>query len=241
MTWGYTKDTTIDTLKNKSIEARKLFSEIANKALADGKDEESAIFAGTSAVAMLERQKAREIKKAAQEQKELELNTPVPFHLQAIKEAAELKKQQVIQEEIQANQEFVEKVTSVVKENQPTIEISSVYFDNDGKLVLNFSDGRKVKSSNSVPEQLVNSNQIIVTENTPATQELKEVNPVFTYDVNGNVSRIDYESGNYKTFIYVNGLVDQLDYVMPEITLRKNFIYDGSGNVLSIVDTSIAT
>lgn len=50
MPWGVTKDKMLDSLKNKSLEARKIFAEVANAALSDGKSEEYAIRAGLEAI-----------------------------------------------------------------------------------------------------------------------------------------------------------------------------------------------
>lgn len=51
-------------------------------------------------------------------------------------------------------------------------------------------------------------------------------NPVPTYDGNGNVTRIDYANGSYKTFIYTGDLLTQIDFVRPGLTtIRKTLSY----------------
>ena len=61
----------------------------------------------------------------------------------------------------------------------------------------------------------------------------QETGPAFTY-TSGLVTRIDYDSGNYKLFTYTSGVLTQIDYVRPgSTTIRKTFTY--SGDVLSSI------
>jgi hypothetical protein len=67
-----------------------------------------------------------------------------------------------------------------------------------------------------------------------------KLNPVFTYDNNDNVIRIDYSSGDYKLFYYnEEQTIVQLDYVTNEVTKRRVFNYDSQGILTSITDTEI--
>jgi hypothetical protein len=65
---------------------------------------------------------------------------------------------------------------------------------------------------------------------------LIETGPVFTY-VLGVLSRINYDSGNYKTLTYSSGRLDQLDYVAGSVTTRKTFAYNPDGSLASIDQT----
>jgi hypothetical protein len=69
---------------------------------------------------------------------------------------------------------------------------------------------------------------------------IEETDPVFTYDIDGNVTRIDFESGHYKTITYdSNGIPLQLDYVVGTLTKRRTFNYNIDGVITSITDTEI--
>lgn len=64
--------------------------------------------------------------------------------------------------------------------------------------------------------------------------DLNETNPVFTY-TSGNLSRIDYSSGNYKLFSYdLSGNLLQVDFVKGTTTFRKSFTYDINSNLTNI-------
>jgi hypothetical protein len=112
MPFTATKEGILPSLKNKSLEIRQAFAKAANAALSSGKTEDEAIFAGMQVVSQIERKKDQEIKK----ERQAEAAKPPPWHLQAIQESAEIKKQQRIQEEFQANAEFREKVAKAISE-----------------------------------------------------------------------------------------------------------------------------
>lgn len=63
-----------------------------------------------------------------------------------------------------------------------------------------------------------------------------ESGPAFTY-TDGRVSRIDYDSGAYKTFTYAGGVLTQLDYVVGSVTTRKAFAYNPDGTLAAITQT----
>jgi hypothetical protein len=55
--------------------------------------------------------------------------------------------------------------------------------------------------------------------------------PSFTY-VNGDVSQIDYDGGEQKLFTYnVGGDLEQVDFIQDGLTLRKEFVYTGGGDL----------
>lgn len=67
----------------------------------------------------------------------------------------------------------------------------------------------------------------------------EETDPVFTY-TSGNLSRIDYASGNYKLFTYdLAGNLTQLDFVKSSITYRKVMQYDLDFNLTDITFSTI--
>jgi hypothetical protein len=53
----------------------------------------------------------------------------------------------------------------------------------------------------------------------------------------GLLTRVDYDSGNYKTFTYTSGVLTQLDYVVGATTTRKTFNYNPDGTLSSITQT----
>jgi len=58
----------------------------------------------------------------------------------------------------------------------------------------------------------------------------KETGPAFTY-TSGRITRIDYDSGNYKLLSYDslnNYRISRVDYIRGALTTRKDFIYTGS-------------
>jgi hypothetical protein len=71
----------------------------------------------------------------------------------------------------------------------------------------------------------------------PPGDSFFEINPVFSY-TNGNLTRIDYESGNYKTFAYSNGALSVLTYYTSEKVITKTFAYT-NGALTSIVQTEV--
>ena len=67
----------------------------------------------------------------------------------------------------------------------------------------------------------------------PAAPEY--IGPAFTYNVDGTLSRIDYNDGSYKLFTYSSGILDQINFfIFGGDTIRKSFNY--SGGVLSSID-----
>jgi hypothetical protein len=65
-----------------------------------------------------------------------------------------------------------------------------------------------------------------------------EKSPEFTYTT-GVLTRVDYDSGNYKLFTYTSGVLTQLDYVVGSVTTRKTFNYNLDGSLASITQTII--
>ena len=70
------------------------------------------------------------------------------------------------------------------------------------------------------------------------TTDISETGPSLTY-TSSILTRIDYDSGNYKTFTYASGVLTQLDYVVGAVTTRKTFNYNPDGSLASIDQTVI--
>lgn len=121
MPWSASKEGTLPSLKNKSLEARQLFAEVANKAMAGGKGEEYSIRAGLAAVSNLEHKKKKLAKAALEEQKQSRIQAEesyvAPSHLSALIEAANIKKQKellAIAEQNAADEAFKNDVINTV-------------------------------------------------------------------------------------------------------------------------------
>lgn len=237
MPWTATKEGTLPSLKNKSIEYRKVFAKVANEALDKGMSEEEAIVAGLSAANSHERKKSSEIKK--QLIAEREKANYVPSHIQLIKDAAIAKKQMQLDAIAESERLLTEKIKSVVSNDSSFIE--DMRFDSDGKLVVKLKDGSSIKTANSAPSDVINKYvSVSVTEQIAAISDVQELNPVYSYNTNGDVTRIDYDSGNYKVFTYgTSGALIQLDYVKGAVTYRKTYNYDSNGTLLNIIDSTI--
>lgn len=50
--------------------------------------------------------------------------------------------------------------------------------------------------------------------------------PEFTYDLTGNLTRIDYPDGSFKTFAYTDGLLTQITYELDGVAGIRDFVYD---------------
>lgn len=74
-------------------------------------------------------------------------------------------------------------------------------------------------------------------ENVPeASVTWRESGPAFTY-TGGVLTRIDYDSGNYKLFTYGGGVVTRIDYIRGATTIRKDFTYNLDGTLAYITQT----
>lgn len=65
-----------------------------------------------------------------------------------------------------------------------------------------------------------------------------EPNPIFQY-VNGALARIDYPSGNYKLFEYLDGQLHTVTYYESDITTRKTFYYNVDNSLQRIEETTL--
>jgi hypothetical protein len=63
---------------------------------------------------------------------------------------------------------------------------------------------------------------------TGGTTTTEPISPDFTYDINGNLTQIDYAGGEQKVFTYNgNGDLQYLDFIKDGTTWRKEFFYVG--------------
>lgn len=138
--------------------------------------------------------------------------------------------------------DIIKKAAEVKKASQ---ELASTTFDETGRLILKYKDGRVIKSDKGISTNIIEQNIKIApstaqTEYPPGTDnpfsDENELNRSFTF-TGSQLTRIDYASGNYKIFTYTGERLDQIDYVKGATTYRKVFIYDGSGNITSINHT----
>lgn len=67
----------------------------------------------------------------------------------------------------------------------------------------------------------------------------EETNPTYTYTL-GNLTRVDYTSGNYKLLTYdLNTNLTQVDFVKGAVTYRKVFTYDVDFNLTAITFSTL--
>ncbi len=116
----------------------------------------------------------------------------------------------------------------------------------NGHLFVRPTYGQKLRDNDDVVIQNPVHGDVLKYDQTTSTWknqpdqtsgDAPELNPVFTYNVDSELTRIDYASGNYKLFTYSTGTLTQLDYVKGVTTYRKTFIYDVNSNLTSIVQT----
>lgn len=83
------------------------------------------------------------------------------------------------------------------------------------------------------------SNQVLTytgTEWVNSTPTGAETGPEFTYSA-GELTQIDYDSGNYKLFSYSSGALSRVDYIVGAITYRDDFTYNMDGTLAEITRT----
>ncbi len=121
----------------------------------------------------------------------------------------------------------------------PVLEGSSIYFTKDnttGYMTLYMTnEAGDVTYRTHTRSDVLN----IINDFVENTQRLyiKESNPVMTY-TNGRLSRIDYASGAYKTFIYnPNNSINEVVSVRPQFTLTKTMVYNVDGSLHQITQT----
>lgn len=87
-----------------------------------------------------------------------------------------------------------------------------------------------VVNNNLTPELLLHvpeTNNLYLTTTTERALTLAtdKQEPALTYDVGGNVIRIDYNDGSYKVFTYTSGNLTQIDHTTILGTFRKTLVY----------------
>ena len=154
MPWTSSKEGTLPSLKNKSLEARKIFAEVANAALAKGRSEEESIIAGLGAVNQYEKKNKKTQTKS--------IKPPVPSHLRAILEA-----RKAVSTEVEEDQEIPLIHQAFLGKNAltPNQERSlvSARWDEQGRLILQFDTGERIITE-PVPITEYVRNQVYVSQ-----------------------------------------------------------------------------
>jgi hypothetical protein len=241
----WSSSNTIPELDGKPIEIRQRFADAANAALTKGRTQQEAVFAGITAARTLE----RKIEKAAAEkltEEKIKRNT-VPLHLQVIKQAATLK--------IAKESKPVEKAEEVKTVSDIAAEIVDLRFDEEGYLQVKFRSGKTLKTKNTAPRQEAVS-QYVTIQNSPVVTETggnqtylsefsdeNELDRTMVYS-GGVLTRVNYESGNYKILTYNTDQLFRVDYIKTDNkTYRKTFYYNTDGSLASvdyqILDTNV--
>lgn len=220
----YTTSNLKPELLKKALKYRQAFVDAANAALQKGRSQSDAEFVGLAAVARLETIDAKNASKAIE--KDVASRKPPP-HLEAVLRAREIIKAESKPDTLPM---------------QPGVQIKGVRFTPQGKLVVLFDDGTEKVSDNEVPvDSIINQYVTVQAPSGPPVGEggvsefddINELDRIMTYSA-GELVRIDYQSGNYKTFTYTSGNLTQVDYVKGSTTYRKTMSYDGSGNLTSV-------
>ncbi len=230
----WSSSNTIPELDGKPIEIRQRFADAANAALTKGRTQQEAVFAGITAARTLE----RKIEKAAAEkltEEKIKRNT-VPLHLQVIKQAATLK--------VAKESKPVEKAEEVKTVSDIAAEIVDLRFDEEGYLQIKFKSGKTLKTKNTAPRQEAVS-QYVTIQNSPVVTETggggqgylsefsdeNELDRTMVY-TDGVLTRVNYQSGNYKTLEYSGDQLFRVDYFKTDgKTYRKTFYYNVDGSL----------
>lgn len=96
--------------------------------------------------------------------------------------------------------------------------------------VDNTSDANKPISTATQIALNLKADSSTLTDHVANFNAHKETGPAFTY-TSGRITRIDYDSGNYKLLSYDalnNYRISRVDYIRGALTTRKDFVYTGS-------------
>ena len=128
----------------------------------------------------------------------------------------------------------VRNILSLLDENATlTVSATAPASPDNGDFWLDSTD-----MSLSVYYSDVDSSQwVVVSGLQPPNAPEDDVSSVFTYS-GGNLTRIDYDNGNYKTFVYVDGTLTQTNFFrVGRTTITKDFTYNPDGTVNTITRT----
>ena len=84
---------------------------------------------------------------------------------------------------------------------------------------------------------LTDSTTVTISDIVNPTLIGEESDPVFTYDVNQTLTRIDYASGNYKLYNYSSGVLSSIVYYVGSSVITKTYNYNGNGTLNNIATT----
>lgn len=123
---------------------------------------------------------------------------------------------------------------------QQSIEVAPVQtvFGRKGNVVATEGD-YSLDQLSDVTLTAPSSNQVLTytgTEWVNSTPVGAETGPEFTYSA-GELTQIDYDSGNYKLFSYSSGALSRVDYVVGATTYRDDFTYNMDGTLAEITRT----
>jgi hypothetical protein len=76
----------------------------------------------------------------------------------------------------------------------------------------------------------------VTIDSTGKATVFQEKGPTFTY-TGSLLTRIDYDSGNYKLLTYSGSTLTQTQYILPDKTITKVFNYNLDGSLASITET----
>lgn len=226
----YTTSNLKPELQLKALKYRQAFVDAANAALQKGRSQSDAEFVGMAAVARLESIDAKNAAVAIQ--KDVTSREP-PSHLAAILRARELRQKE-------ASESAQKAVKSINLLDVP--EVVEMTFDQDGYLIVKFSNGKTLRSKNRSPA-VDNVTQHIAIAGSSSTgtgvnefSDENELSREFFYNANGAVRRKEYQSGNFKTYEYdSNGLLVYENYIKGLLNYRKTYIYDEQNRLVRIV------
>jgi hypothetical protein len=122
------------------------------------------------------------------------------------------------------------------------VSVVDLRVDFDNHLVVNLSNGEELDAGEIRTEgsNLTSNTSVVINRGEEGGggggEAFREINPVFTY-TSGALTRIDYDSGNYKTFAYTDGVLTTLVYVKDTETITKTFNYT-DGVLTSITEVT---
>jgi hypothetical protein len=133
--------------------------------------------------------------------------------------------------------------------NVTSLSASTIYTNNLEALSANITvidikqyelSGFNVQGNSTIQGNVSASGNIAASNMTINNLQVatNEIGPSLTY-TSGNLTRVDYDSGNYKIFSYTDDILTQIDYVVGSTTIRKTLNYNLDGTLASVDQTTI--
>jgi uncharacterized protein YdaT len=223
-----------DSVKNKSLHLRTLFSKVANAALDKEQTEEEAVFAGLAAARNEEnKNKPKAIKKEANK---------LPAHIQAVLDARKNALERPISDLNAQGNTHVAKATenasTVVLE--PSRELVDAEFNTKGQLVLKFDNGERIVTDESAIKEYI-ENHVVVTGNQGRQfQAMNEptgfedrVSSELDFDVSTRTFAVSAVEQYFTVWLKGFEYTKQSDsVVLPNVTAEYFIYYDATDAVL---------